>query len=136
MGIYTVYATEEDLIEYLEVDILPEGSLRLLKRASELIQQMTQSNIRTSIPTQMEALRLATCAQVEYWIEIGESNALFSGVNSFSNGDISMSLRKEYSVLGNRATTYLNQQHLLYRGIKQRILTNFYPDNNKNEDGL
>lgn len=138
MGIYSVYATLTDLATYLEttVDLLPLGSSRLLKRASELIQQTTQSNIRISMPSHMEALKLATCAQVEYWNEIGENNALSSGMKSFSNGDISITMQKEYNVLGNRATTYLNQQHLLYRGIKQKHLTNYYPDNNLNEDGL
>ena len=123
MPIYSPYATKADLAEYLYVDELdlPENAERLLMRASEFIQQVTIGNIDNSNLKHLEALKLATCAQVEYWNTIGETVA--AGINSFSLGDLSMDVSKSglaspSASLSSRSRGYLNEQGLMYRGIK------------------
>jgi len=76
------YAAEEDLAEYLiggdYEDDTPEGeaAIRILKRATEVIERASRGTYDTDqdpLPvTITEALRDATCAQVEQWLEVGE----------------------------------------------------------------
>jgi len=125
---YPIYAVESDLLNYLGLQLseeLPADFGRLLKRASELIQYATQGNVIITLEDHLDALKQATCAQVEYWIEATE-NAAISGndVDSFSLGDLSMNFGKGSSSasstqrqLAPRARIYLLSEGLLYRGI-------------------
>lgn len=71
----TPYATAEQLNEYLPdgVDI-PADAVRMLSRASELLDDRVRRSFAVGdddLPTDpdiAEALQLAACAQVEYWI--------------------------------------------------------------------
>jgi hypothetical protein len=120
MALYEVYATKADLAAFLEMteDQLPVNSNKLLKRASELIKQSIIITIDLTNTNTSEALQLATCAQVEYWIEMGESTAIVGQVSSFSLGDLSMNMGDgNQGMLSARARSYLNNQGLLYRGI-------------------
>jgi hypothetical protein len=132
MAIYTQYATLTDLADYLCVteQCLPLDSQRLLSRASELIKQVTLNNIVETNEKHMEAAKLATCAQVEYWQSMGETSAMSGNVKSFSIGNFSA----EYDTGGSttsgnpsqvaiRAKNYLNQQGLLYRGVRMNAST-------------
>lgn len=75
----TPHATEADLTTYLAGETVP-GVARLLERASELVDywvrtpyQVDAQGVAVDADT-AEALRKATCAQIEQWIEVGEAN--------------------------------------------------------------
>ena len=130
MSLYTTYATTADLAEYLGIAeaSLPADSQRLLKRASELIKYMCIDNIDSTNADHTEVLTLATCAQCEYWISTGEAVSISSGVKSISIGSFSVDYvdsanGSNTSQLATRARHYLNDQCLLYRGVKTRANT-------------
>lgn len=87
------HATVDDLLGTEDTDgylsqeyvalVDPDDALRLLTRASELVdgavRQPYDVNSTTGIATDADlaaALRDATCAQVEQWVEVGEENAV------------------------------------------------------------
>jgi hypothetical protein len=82
------YATPADLAAWLGTDA-PEDSERLLRRASELLDANVYGayavDSATGLPADpdaAEALRDATCAQVEFWVEVGEAHDLDGGARS------------------------------------------------------
>lgn len=97
----TPYATVGELEAYLGERVsLPEDPARLLDRASEFISSVTNGvleRFETDYAgefTQVEveaALRDATCAQVEFWIEIGEEFDIANPQGSVAAGKLSMS---------------------------------------------
>lgn len=125
MALYEVYATKDDLAEFLGISVedLPTDSERKLSRASEMVKRSTMGNLDFLNIDHLEAAKLATCAQVEHWLEVGEFN-IPSGLKNFSLGDLNMSFgdsdasQLNNSVLCSRARDYLNDQGLLYRGVK------------------
>lgn len=126
---YPIYATKEDLINYLGLidgESLPTDTERLLKRASELIYYVTFGNVDMTRENHKDAVRLATCSQVEYWLEASESIAVTGQIaNSFSLGDLSMNFGSggnsenisNSKQLSQRARMYLNSEGLMYRGL-------------------
>lgn len=116
---YPIYATQEDLKEYLSIEKDVPDSQRLLKRASDFIHYLISRNFRPSSVKHKEAAKLATCAQVEYWLEAGESTAITGSFKSFSLGDLSMDYGDSNSTvsLSSRSQHYLNMEGLLYRGV-------------------
>lgn len=120
---YPIYANREDIVNYLGLKddtTLPEDIERQIKRASELIYCMTYGNIKTFNERHLEAARIATCAQVEYWLKIGEDTDITGQtLTNFSLDDLSMNFgnSSNKSVLAPRARQYLNAEGLLYRGI-------------------
>lgn len=120
MGRYEVYATKNELAQYLgkTLEELPVDSDRLLSRASELVGQVVLNNLDKNNPDDMEAVCLATCAQIEYWLEIGETPSTIGAINNFNMNGVSMSFRNGSDILSPRAKVYLNSQYLLYRGIR------------------
>lgn len=77
------YATPTQLADYLSAEDAAEVSEaeRVLARASELMDDTLRRpfalNPATDLPADpkfADALRDATCAQVEYWLEVGESH--------------------------------------------------------------
>ena len=115
---YLVYATQDDLKAYLEVEALPIiVTDRLLRRASELIKTFTRNNIITTNTKHLEAAKLASCAQIEYWLEMQESFAIQPDVKGFGSGDIKVDFARIPDQLAKRARSYLNEEALLYRGI-------------------
>lgn len=75
------HATPEDLTAWLEDGVTVEGDPeRLLARASELVDGVVRAPYDTdddgaaTDDTIAAALRDATCAVVEQWVEVGESN--------------------------------------------------------------
>ncbi|MCX7924134.1 MAG: hypothetical protein N3B21_19320 [Clostridia bacterium] len=120
---YVAYATKTDLAAFLFTteDKLPGDSDRLLMRASELIKQATLNNVRSDNTNHTEALKLATCAQVEFWMSAGESSNIEGKVASYSMTDVSINFGDNITKGGQicmRSRAYLNDQGLLYRGIK------------------
>lgn len=74
------YATEAALTAYLpsSVDTVPDAD-RLLERASELLDDKVRRPfaLAAGLPTDTEiatALEQACCAQVEYWLDVGEEH--------------------------------------------------------------
>lgn len=66
-----LYATADELREYISpTTTLPADIDRLLQRASELMDFKTFGKA-SSNPS---AAKEATCAQVEYWLQLDESN--------------------------------------------------------------
>ncbi len=75
------YATEDDLAGYVAAAAGLEDASRLLTRASELLDDKVRASFEvdddTNLPTHTgvaAALRDATCAQVEFWLEVGEEH--------------------------------------------------------------
>lgn len=103
------YATAADLAAYLGKEP-PQDANRLLERASEVI----DSALGYLVEPDPEALKLATCQQVEFWLEVGEAHDI-AGVS----GAISVD-RLSYTappVLAPRARRTLLAAGLLYRGV-------------------
>lgn len=127
MALYTAYAIKSDLATFLYTteDKLPSDSERLLMRASELVKQAVRDNLDSTLPNytdQLEAMKLATCAQVEFWMDSGESSNIAGQVQSYSIGDVSMNFGDGITKRGQlciRSRGYLNDQGLLYRGVKK-----------------
>ena len=88
------YATLSDLASYLGVQEfeLDDNSQRLLDCASMLIDVYTLGNIDVDNPNHMEAAKLATCAQVEFWQATGDPLGVMSMFGSLSLGSFSASL--------------------------------------------
>lgn len=122
MPLYEVFATNEDLAEYLNIEVnnIPPDSERLLQRASELVKQTTLNNIDIYNIKHLEAAKFAVCAQIEYWIYAGENISIIGNVASYSLDDLSMNFGDNIIQQGSlckRAIAYLNHQGLLYRGL-------------------
>lgn len=104
------FATTSDLTEYLGSSI--DDAARLLDRASEVIED--NIFVTYDIDEKAEALKLATCAQVEYWTVIKEKFAISGYKGNIKIGDASMEIN--YDELAPRAERYLYKAGLLYRG--------------------
>lgn len=122
MPLYESYATKEDLLEYLcvSIDKLPYDIERLLARASELVKHSTIGNIDIYNENHLLAAKKAVCAQVEYWLNIGEDKAIVDNIKNYSIGDLSVTydeLISNKGALCDRARMFLNDYGLLYRGI-------------------
>lgn len=122
---YPVYATVEDVKEFLGLpdrETLPYDIDRIIKRASELIYFISLGNVDVLKKSHLDVTRLATCAQVEYWIASGENSAITgNSPTNFSIGDISMNYGGASTLkdmLAPRARFFLNSEGLLYRGLR------------------
>lgn len=121
------FATTTDLAEYLDVTVnsLPSDSGRQLARASELVEYAVFNNYDGAKANHVEAVRKATCAQVEFWMNIGESIAIIGkGLKGYKSGDLSMDFggsnsESSMNKLSSRATIHLGREGLLYRGVKK-----------------
>lgn len=92
------YATVDELGARLPAGTLPDEADRLLVRASELIDDKVRAPFTvdtvTSLPTDdtvAGVLRDAVCAQVEFWVEVGEEHDVAGlGNRQASVGQLSM----------------------------------------------
>lgn len=118
---YNIYAEVQDLEDYLKTEYEEDEYMeieRLLERASELIQarimcRYDPDNIKTQ-----EALKLATCAQAEYWLELGEGRDIEEKIDQLQLDDYSVTYMDGVGGggLAPRAKNYLMNLGLLYRG--------------------
>lgn len=90
------YATAEDLAAWLGKDA-PAGADRLLTRASALLDGVAYVSFavdESGLPSDAgvaATLRDAACAQVEFWIEVGEEHDVDGGAGSLvSVGGLSL----------------------------------------------
>jgi hypothetical protein len=127
MSLYADLATLEELATYLgkTTQTLPSEAPRYITRASELVTQAMWNNYSSANDDHVEAAMLATCAQVEYWLEIGESMAFVGNVKELAIGSFKVgfasggasSSETSSSVLAPRTRSFLSRQGLLYRGV-------------------
>ncbi len=84
------YATTTELSTYTGIpeSDLPDDSDRLLERASDIIDYLVKIDYTESDYT--DELRDATCAQVEYWLSMGEEIDYTQFPHNFSIGSFSM----------------------------------------------
>lgn len=118
------YATLSDLAQYLGVQEseLDDDSQRLIFCASMLIDMYTLGRINSDNERHMNAAKLATCAQVEFWQATGDPLGVLSMFGSLSLGSFSASLGSTQNSLSNmplapRAYQALFMEGLLYTGV-------------------
>src|SRR3989304_6115511 len=118
------YATVEELLDYLGEHLDPPVRAEtLLERASELVDQAAFYRIDTTDADHAEAARLATCAQVELWMETGEAADLGGNVAEYQIGNLRVrndSIGRgggQAADLARRARRNLLKVGLLYRGV-------------------
>lgn len=120
MAIYSNYATPEQVAEYLGQSIEDLSDInRKIRRASEIIYQCVKFNYVATNSSHIEAVMLATCAQVEFMDSVSEDALINPNLQSFSIGSVSMNFAQSgnsRSLLSPRARSYLNEQGLLYTG--------------------
>jgi|SRR5690625_190827 len=112
------YATEAELAAYLGIseDDLPDESERLLDRASELIDEATRGRATG------EAASKATCAQVEFWLEVDEEHDIEGPIQGVIIGRLQIQYgagpnRIAPTYLAPRARRYLRNAGLLYAAV-------------------
>jgi len=117
-----MYADAADVAEYMSVEVaaLPADINRLLARASELVDYLTFSNLDVTLDAHETAARLATCAQVEFWIQVGENTDVGREIRSYTKSKVSIVFGghpwTEKSI-SPRTRRYLFDAGLLYRGV-------------------
>lgn len=109
------FANEADLLDYL--GDVPAGADRMLKRASELIDYATLRRYDLGNPDHVEALKRATCQQVEFWLEVGEGLDVAGVGGQMSVDGLSYTLPGR---LAPRAYQTLFMAGLLSRGVSMR----------------
>lgn len=126
------YATTADLDNWLGTDQeAPTNAGRLLERASELVDEVVVVAYRTDDnddPTDADvaaALRDATCAQVEWWAEVGEEADTAGEIQQVSIGSVQLGFgagpnRLAPAVVSRRTLRVLKTAGLLYRGVGLR----------------
>lgn len=111
------YATTAELATYLNV---AEGDLtvgdRELERASELLDDVIVATYTTDDSDVETALQDATCAQVEYWIELGEEHDISGQRGAIEVKGLSISQLP--GTLAPRAKRHLASQNLLSRAVE------------------
>lgn len=122
------YGSTADLAAYLYVEesTLDADCARLLERASELIDHYTLHRYNTSavsvdLATQTEAMKKATCAQVEFWLAKGEAEDISGPIEGYTVGKVQVqfgagSNRLAPLRLAPRARQALLAAGLLYAG--------------------
>lgn len=107
-----LYATADELREYISpATALPADIDRLLQRASELIDFKTFGGA-SSDPS---AAKDATCAQVEYWLQIDECNDITGPLGPVKLDNFTMESR--FSILAPRAYRILLTTGLFNPGV-------------------
>jgi hypothetical protein len=119
----TAYASILDYANFEAVDVstLSADLSRLLLRASESIDDYTMGRINRNNPNHAHAARMATCAQVEFWYEVGEDRDIAGPVEEYESSKVRMGYgrgreRIAPSYICPRAARYLRRAGLLYRG--------------------
>lgn len=122
------YATVADLEEYIGEGVeIPNDPARLLYRASELIMSATHGRSEKvnqlasdfvgdyTLAQYTAALKDAACAQVEFWMEVGEEFDIVNQQGSITVGRLSMSqLPGKLSI---RATRHLRTVGLVVTAV-------------------
>lgn len=113
-----VYATADELATYTG-QAAPADADRLLTRASELIDEVTRGRAADAwadplpdpVSDDQAALRDATCAQVEFWMSLGEEHDVEGVRGGVTVGAVHIDNLPD--TLGVRAARALRRRHLL-----------------------
>lgn len=124
---YELFATKADIASFTGkgVEELPVNTDALIRKASDLITNSMIDETQclplstTQLAERTEALKLATCAQVEYWFETGD-NQNADQIQSYSAASMSVTYVNNgpKKLICPVARGYLNKQGLLYRGVR------------------
>lgn len=110
------YATATDVQAYLG-KTPPSDVDRLIERASELVDYLTLGKINTENAEHVEAAKKAVCAQIEYWMWLGESQSE-TGISAYSVGDFSIDFANGRAAgVAPRTMQYLWLAGLINRGV-------------------
>lgn len=115
-----MHATATQLATYLGVDEqdLTVGA-RELTRATEVIDEHIVAPYDTEDPDVLSALADATCAQVEFWLEVGEEHDIGGQRGQVSiGGQGGLSISKLPNTLALRARRALSRENLLTRSVQ------------------
>lgn len=124
------YATAAELAAYLGAPA-PADATRLLDRASEVIDDTVRAPFTTSgggdLPADASiaaAMKNATCAQVEFWQEVGEANDLdgLAGTTIMLTGSTGFQ-GKRAPMVAPRALRYLKEAGLMGMGAQSKFDT-------------
>jgi hypothetical protein len=110
------FATIDDLINYLglpDASSLPSDIDRIIKRASELIYRKTRHLTDTS--DKESEITQATCAQIEYWLQIDETSDITGPLGPMKIEDFSFN--SKFGKLGPRCKEILIDTGLMYKGV-------------------
>lgn len=108
------------LANYLGVQItdLPSNVETLMDRAEELIEYVIVGNLDTDDSEQVEAVKNAKYAQVEYWLNDNQEAEFSGGIKSYTAGKIQVTYQDSgRPQLAPRAYRTLFKAGLLYRGV-------------------
>ena len=117
------YATEEELATYVGTRYaVPAEAQLLLRDASRLMDAVTLHRAHhvwvdpppDPVTEEMSALAEATCAQVEYWLELGVEQGVSWQEEGVSLGALQLPAPDR---LAPKARDALNSVTLLYRGV-------------------
>lgn len=123
MPLFQSYATKQQFSTYSgrALSTQPAEIEALIMRASELVKMCTGSNIDMLNAEHVELAMLATCAQVQSWLDSGNSAMIDAKVSSYSLGELSMSFAQDdvsKKKLCTLSLSYLASGFLLYKGMR------------------
>ena len=116
------FTDKESISKYLGISEsdLPNDINRMIRRASELIQEFTINNFDESNEEHLKAVEQATNAQLEYWIDVGDELGVMHAFDNVSVGSISLSQDEKIPVLSPRARRALLIKGLLDNSVRMR----------------
>lgn len=119
----TTYATVEDLEARLSSKYtMPANAEQLLAKASELIYEATlgraQAAFDASDDDAADALAMATCDQVEFWVEVSETHDVAGLRGSLVAGRLQ--IHPVSNLLAVRARRTLRNAGLIWHGVAVR----------------
>ena len=113
------FITPSELATYLGTEA-PSNAGTLIARASELVYMAIKHRYNPDRVGHLEAAKMATCAQVQDWIEREASAISSDNVTSYSLGSLSVSYAND-DIYRNKmclmSVRYLHSQCLLYKGL-------------------
>ena len=115
------HASTAQLAEWLDVEEedLVEGAARLLDRATDVIDDAVVSPYVTDAEDVLAALADATCAQVEFWLEVGEEHDVTGQRGQIAiGGQGGLAISRLPSTLAPRARRALALENLLSRSVQ------------------
>lgn len=112
------YATTAQLAAYTGIaeGSLPSNADLMLDRASELLDDVIVATYTTTDSDVQDALQDAACAQVEFWLEVGEEHDITG-----QRGEVEierMRIARLPGTLAPRARRHLASENLLSRAVE------------------
>lgn len=122
------YASIEQLVSFTGIteEGLPSSVIRMLQRASELVDAITLGRINLANDNHLTAAQNAVCAQVEYWLQYGGDQVdIIGSMQSVILGDLQLQFgagdsRVTPTFLAPRARNFLFLAGLLSRAVSMQ----------------